>query len=132
MPIVIKNQIEAFEKSAAEIHSSLRNVHQLAMLRFDVEDLINSIPHLVARLDASVEHWRETCRANPEALSMQQEWVHGYRSLEKLAESAISLISEFARHNNHIDGKAALVKLRNELHADNQFSVKEVEIALRD
>jgi hypothetical protein len=132
MPIVIKNQIEASEKSAAEIRASLQNAHPFAMLRFDVEDLIKSIPDLVVRLDASVEHWRETCKAAPDALSMQEEWVAGYRSLEKLAENAITLIDEFARHGHQIDGKAGLMKLRAELHADNQFSVDRVEAAIQN
>jgi hypothetical protein len=58
MSIVIKNQIEASERSAEELEHELKTNHQQALVCREVESLMESLIAIAVELGKVVEHWQ--------------------------------------------------------------------------
>jgi hypothetical protein len=86
MSIVLKNQVEASEKSADELASHLQCAHEKAMMCHEVEALMESVTDIFADMNRFVERWQEDIeRGKPHDEHAGREMYDLYVRLEKTA-----------------------------------------------
>ena len=140
MGLVIKNQVEASEKSALQLEARLddavRRHHEGVMLAFDVGDLVQFVIAIFERVIADVEQWqREGKAAHGEVVRhdmAEEEWHELYRRLEVLFERTALLIGEIERDGSEVEGKAEFLQAWREIRAVVCFTPAEIAEAVQE
>lgn len=128
MSIVLKNRVDASERSAEVLESELLRDHRIAILAFDVQDLARDVVDLFRRMNEDVERWQDqialgTC---PEFLNQEAEWDQLYRRLADLFERAHSLILTIESFGHRVDSKAEFTAAWRELRGIVSITLDEV------
>src|SRR4051812_17431420 len=101
MNIVLKNQVEASEKSANEIGEQLMLDSECAILAFDVRDLAKSVVGLFHDLNKDVHDWQSrrspTERPNQRETNFGTVWHDLYVRLAGVFEKTSKLIQVVER-----------------------------------
>jgi hypothetical protein len=133
MSVVLKNQIEASEKSAQTLEEQLLHEHRCALLSFEVRDLAKSLVSLFRDMNDDVAHWQQVISdangpAPAELMKLGDEWDVLYRRLSGIFEKGAHLIREAERLGPEVDGKLEFFKAWRELRGIVCFSRSSVAI----
>jgi hypothetical protein len=131
MTIVIENNLKASKKSAEELHGKLMVEHKMAMLSYDMKDLVDSILDLGRKLASGDERMRALKCSETDRIEFENRWAKFNRALENLASDALGMIKEFNSDGYAIEGHEALRKLRNELRVANTFQIERVRHSIK-
>jgi hypothetical protein len=120
MSIVLKNQVEASEKSADELESELQRHHKRAMLCYDVQDLMKSVVSLLANINEDVERWQHDMVSGSDELRKEidrfgESWDSLYRRLEGIFGKVFGLVGAMEETGFTVEGKRAFLVAWKEL-----------------
>lgn len=131
MSIVLKHQVEASEKAAADLAIELRQQHRRAMLCYDVQDLMRSVIDLHAGLNRDVHRWQNTIAAakasgaeGPEDVG--SEWEALYRRLGSVFDQTAQLVRSLEGDGFSLDGRPEFLDSWRDLRATLSFSLERV------
>ena len=132
--IVIQNDIQACERSMEELrHRFQQNLHRAGLNQLDLEDLIRNVLAIGQKLLNEPARFRKLGLPTSELEEAENEWSSRMHAAEKLAESTLSVITEFGRiENGCIGDTAELKKMIKHFGAINVFSMEDVREARRD
>jgi hypothetical protein len=132
MNIVLKNQIEASEKSAHEIEIEFQQTHRWAMLCHDVQDLARSAVKLFSEMNDDVERWQADMLAKDsnDSAGFEGQREEFYRRLANVFEKTAGLIQATEDAGFAFDGKAEFLAAWRELRGIVCFSRDEISIAV--
>jgi hypothetical protein len=121
MSIVLRHQVEASERAADELE--VEASHSDAMLCRDIEDHIENLVNLFAKLNQTVERWQSSLKCEP---GRDGELEALYRRLERLCARSPALI-QAARHMGfEVSGEQEFTDAWRELRGIVCFSVDEI------
>lgn len=131
MSIVLKHQVEASEKSAAELASEFRQQHRRAMLCYDVQDLVRSVVQLHAGLNRDVERWQDAIASakasgTEEPEDLGTEWEALYRRLGSVFEKTAPLIRALEDEGFTVDGRPEFHASWRDLRATLSFTLDRI------
>jgi hypothetical protein len=134
MTIVIRNQIEASEKSAQELESAIGRDHHEAAICFDLQDLARSEVTLLADINRDVERWQKSVAETTtgdaeESANCEKNWDALYRRLQGVFEKTAKLIQAMEERKFSIDGKAEFLKAWRDLRGVVCFSLEGISAA---
>jgi hypothetical protein len=135
MNIVLKNQIEASEKSAQELENELMQCHRGAILSYNVQDLSRSAVTLFSEINDDVDRWqRDLYNCNhPDSDELAQfgkEWEDLYRRLSNVFDKTFTLIGSLEKAGYPIDGKPEFLASWQELRGIVCFSQTQIAAAI--
>jgi hypothetical protein len=128
MTIVLKNQIDASERSAEELEGQFQREHRDAMLCVDVEDLLKELVRLVDETNRHVERFREDARRNAgdadraDVASFESGFLELYRKLDSIFPKAAALVSALEARGYSVNGKRPFQNAARELKGIVCFS----------
>jgi len=139
MNIVLKNQVEASEKSAQELEEEISHTHGWALLCYNVQDLSRSAVNLLSEIGIDVERWQrdlaDNAQQDSQMAQLGSEWENLYRRLAGVFEKTAGLLHRLETEGFAIDGKPEFLAAWKELRGIVCFSVdgvaKSVEQARR-
>ena len=131
MNIVLRNHLEATEKSASEIEAQLKRDHQGAMLCYEVQDLIRSVVQLFADISKDVDRWQSEISATDDntTLVSTSDWLDLYRKLEGICAKAAGLIGQIELEQYQVEGKGKFLAVWRELRGITIFSEQQIATA---
>lgn len=134
MSIVLKNQLDASERSATELEAELRRQHRRAMICYDVEDLARSLVTLFHEINRDVERWQGALAtaAPDQAGELERagtEWEGLYRRLAGIYEKTAGLVRTVESWSFEVDDKREFLLTWRELRGIVCFSHDRVAAA---
>ena|SRR5437016_191395 len=135
MTVVLRNKIEASERSAQHLEAELAQAHQNAMICRDIEDLARELIELLAKANHQVERWqneiaRSTPQNRPQLLAQSTEWDERYRKLGAIFEREAKLIRDIERAGFGVEGKKDFRQAWRAIRAITCFSMERVSAAV--
>ncbi|HZK80571.1 MAG TPA: hypothetical protein VFC46_05870 [Humisphaera sp.] len=120
MSIVLKNQIEASEKSAEQLEAELRQSHLRAMFCHDIQDLMKSLVGQFDNLNQDVERWQQDMKTrSPDSLGeldcLGEGWDSFYRRLALIFEKVAASLQKLEKLEFKVDGKREFLLAWREL-----------------
>jgi hypothetical protein len=135
MTIVLRNQLEASERSARELEAQIQQ--QDATSCYNVEDQLRSLVGIFTALSRDVDRWQNvpfTGASSGKSATLEEqelEWVGQFRRLEQLFSGAAQLVASLKRLGLTLDGEEAFQSAWRELRGINSFSPEEVAAGIR-
>lgn len=108
MSIVLKNQIEACERSTIELERQLIAHHHEAMWCMDVQDLAAALIAALEDLERHVEHWQNGLRSEDKMAQeslLTSDWYQCYVKLAGSFEKAAVILQSFEESGFAVDGR---------------------------
>lgn len=135
MNIVLKNQVEASEKSAQQLEDELQHKHRWAMLCYNVQDLARSAVTLFSEINDDVDRWQRdlvdcTQPGCEELVQFGKEWDDLYRRISGVFERTFGLIRALENKGYSVDGKKEFLEAWRELRGIVCFSRDRVAAAV--
>jgi hypothetical protein len=134
MSLVLRNQIEAAQKSAQELDDELHRTHRWAMLCFDVRDLARSAVNLLGEINGSVDRWQQGYAGHhpghEELAPLGEVWDGLYRSLAGVFEKTAGLIRAMEKEGFPVEDKARFMSSWRDLRGITCFSRDGVALAV--
>jgi hypothetical protein len=128
MSIVLKNQVEATERSANEL---LKKEHRQALRCYDLRDLLRIVVTLFRDINADVERWQNDVAEHPdeELKALSAEWHDLYRRINGICDKLSPLLRTVEDGGRKIEGKREFLIAWRELRAIVCFSQEDVGVA---
>jgi hypothetical protein len=124
MNIVLRNQIEASEKSVHEIEQKMLRDHQYAMLCYDVQDLVRNMVDAAKSIGRYVEMFQDQ-----HELKMAGEWEDLYRKMDHTFAQTAGLIRALDQAKLAVDGRDAFFAAWKEVRGVTAFTAAGIEEA---
>lgn len=122
MPLVLKHQVEASEKSVQEI-DELMHQHARSMTCFDVEDLLSTVVGLLRQLEQHVGRWQARGAANDEIAA---EWFELFERVGRLFDRCVPFVKTLESWGFQVAGKQAFSTAHRDVENVVAFSPQRV------
>jgi hypothetical protein len=136
MTIVLRNQIEASEKSAQEIEAKLRDHHRLAMFCYEVEDLVQAVLGIFFAANAHVKRWQahqsQSTDAHADNAEIEKNWNDTYRHIGRAFEATAICIRMAEQDQFTVSGKREFMSGWEKVRAVTCFDLDSVSRSIQE